>query len=216
MYSQLGCVHSFSLLVSLLLFLFTPQDVVTFGLHAGILHDYDLMDSLGLLPDEGLIDRGASRSLQFLERLRPKFVTLKLDHFDDASTATFNNRYWVDEKYYQPGGPIFIFDVGEADAMGPAMDYFLKPAGGELAFFQQLVKQFNGMGILWEHRFYGNSSPIAVSETSSAKDFEFLTVKQALADIPAFAWSFRRENFANIDLTPAGAPWVFVGGSYPG
>ncbi|KAL7268390.1 hypothetical protein RUND412_008990 [Rhizina undulata] len=65
-------------------------------------------------------------------------------------------------------------------------------------------------------RYYGKSTPYPISTDTPAKDFQWLTTEQALADIPAFADSFRRKNFPNEDLTPRGTPWIFMGGSYPG
>jgi len=45
---------------------------------------------------------------------------------------------------------------------------------------------------------------------------QYLTAQQALADVPYFAKQFSRPSFSNINLTPSGTPWIFVGGSYPG
>jgi len=45
---------------------------------------------------------------------------------------------------------------------------------------------------------------------------KYLTVSQALADLPHFAETFSRDNFDDIDLTPQETPWIMVGGSYSG
>lgn len=42
-------------------------------------------------------------------------IELPLDHFSAANT-TFSNRYWVNDEYYVPGGPVILFDAGEANA----------------------------------------------------------------------------------------------------
>lgn len=36
----------------------------------------------------------------------PLYIELPLDH-TDSNSETFSNRYWVDETFYQPGGPVF-------------------------------------------------------------------------------------------------------------
>jgi hypothetical protein len=135
--------------------------------------------------------------------LTKNYVELPIDHFSDCSD-TYQNRYWVQEQYYKPGGPVFIYDGGESNA-APSVSWMRGPT-----FFTDMLKEFGGMGIVWEHRYYGQSIP------EPRNDRTFLTVEQALADIPAMAAKFSRPNFPHVDLTPAGTPWVFVGASYPG
>ncbi|PKX93344.1 putative serine peptidase, family S28 [Aspergillus novofumigatus IBT 16806] len=65
-------------------------------------------------------------------------------------------------------------------------------------------------------RYYGGSLPFPVSQDMPVGHLKYLTTKQALADIPYFAANFSRPNHPDIDLTPRGAPWVMIGGSYPG
>jgi len=63
--------------------------------------------------------------------------------------GTYNNRYWVNDEFYKKGGPVFIYDVGEADAESSAYSIL----GNSTSFFAELLAEFNGMGIVWEHRF---------------------------------------------------------------
>ena len=91
-----------------------------------------------------LISRQAASAANITE----EYVTLKLDHFG-KSKDTFNNRFWVSESGYKTGGPVFIYDVGEADASG-SWQFRLQ---NETSFFKQIVDQFGGIGIVWEHRF---------------------------------------------------------------
>lgn len=42
-----------------------------------------------------------------------------------------------------------MYDVGEATAESSAQAYL----GNSTTFFYQLVKDFGGIGIVWEHRF---------------------------------------------------------------
>jgi hypothetical protein len=149
--------------------------------------------------------------------ITPEYVELPIDNFakhknqDYAYEGTFFNRYWVSSSGYKAGGPVFVYDVGEADAEPNAL-FRLQ---NETSFFKQLVDQFAGIGIVWEHRFYGNSTPTPIDINTPPEAFEFLTTEQSLADVDHFAKQFTRKGI-NATLTPDKTPWVFVGGSYPG
>jgi hypothetical protein len=150
------------------------------------------------------------------EVIVPEYVELPVDNFAAdknqpfSEHGTFWNRYWVSSRAYKPGSPVFIYDVGEADASTNAL-FRLQDSS---SFFRQMVEKYNGIGIVWEHRFYGNSSPTPVDINTPAEDFRFLTTEQSLADVVRFAKQFSRKD-QNYTLTPDVTPWVFVGGSYP-
>jgi hypothetical protein len=151
------------------------------------------------------------------ESIIPEYIELPIDNFAPSKNqpysyhGTFYNRYWVSSRTYKPGSPVFIYDVGESDASTNALFRLQDPT----SFFRQLVEQYNGIGIVWEHRFYGNSSPTPVDINTPAEDFRFLTTEQSLADVDRFAHQFSRKDI-NYTLTPDKTPWIFVGGSYPG
>ncbi|CAZ80987.1 unnamed protein product [Tuber melanosporum] len=139
-----------------------------------------------------------------------RYVELPLNHGDPKSPK-FKNRYWVDDTYYSPGGPIFFVDNGEADADGME-EYLRKGATGSLA------KEFNGLLILWEHRFYGTSMPDMTNAMRFTSDnfgayLKYHTIEQALEDVVVFAKQF---TFNNKTVSPGEVPWVYLGGSYPG
>ncbi|RPB05121.1 hypothetical protein L873DRAFT_1663682 [Choiromyces venosus 120613-1] len=139
-----------------------------------------------------------------------RYVELPLNHGDPKSPK-FRNRYWVDDTYYSSGGPIFFVDNGEADADGMEA-YLRKGASGSLA------REFNGLLILWEHRFYGASMPNMTSAMRFTSDklaayLKYHTIEQALEDVVVFAKQF---TFGNAVVSPGEVPWVFLGGSYPG
>jgi hypothetical protein len=153
------------------------------------------------------------------ESINPEYVELPIDNFAASKNqpfdyhGTFWNRYWVSSRAYKPGSPVFLYDVGEADASTNALFRLQDPT----SFFRQLVEKYNGIGIVWEHRFYGNSSPTPVDINTPAEDFRFLNTEQSLADVDRFARQFSLRNRGiNATLTPDKTPWVFVGGSYPG
>jgi hypothetical protein len=143
--------------------------------------------------------------------VRPtEYVELPLDH-KNLSAGTFHNRYWVNEEFYKPGGPVFLLDEGE----GRVKEEHVTDLTSEQSVLVPLLRQFNGIGIIWEHRYYGDSTPVSINRNTSAMDFKYLNTEQALADVPAFASNFNRSAIS-YDLTPKGTPWIFVGGSYPG
>ncbi|KAF2708076.1 peptidase S28 [Pleomassaria siparia CBS 279.74] len=149
------------------------------------------------------------------EVIAPEYVELPLDHFakngDYSYDGTFYNRFWVAERAYKPGGPVFIYDIGEANAE----PYALSRLQNETSFFKQIVDKYNGVGIVWEHRYYGNSTPEPIDLDTPPEVFKWLNTEQSLADVDRFAKQFKRKNI-NATLTPDKTPWIFIGGSYPG
>ncbi|KAF3935421.1 hypothetical protein ABW20_dc0104760 [Dactylellina cionopaga] len=139
----------------------------------------------------------------------PGWVQVPLDHFN-ASSPTLWNRYFVQDAYYKPGGPV-ICEFGIDGFLGYIVYEHLLPV--------QTAKKFNGLLILWEHRFYGNSYPRSnVSDNiyyatpqELTSYYQYLTMEQALEDVPYFANSF---SYKGQSLTPATTPWVYIGVSY--
>ncbi|PFH50969.1 hypothetical protein AMATHDRAFT_192255 [Amanita thiersii Skay4041] len=162
-----------------------------------------------------------------LEPNQPHFIKMPIDHNASAQGATFNNRYWVNASYYKPGGPVFLFDSGEQDA-APLLPYYLQEFHG-LSAVMRLAKRYQGLAILWEHRFYGVSLPFPVNRNTTADQWKFLTTEQALEDVVFFSNSFARSNVnctstncnandnpLSLPVHPSVTPWVWLGGSYPG
>ncbi|EJD00034.1 peptidase S28 [Fomitiporia mediterranea MF3/22] len=145
-----------------------------------------------------------------------------LDHFGN-STETFKNRYWINGTYYEPGGPVFIFDSGEQNAE-PLLPYYLQEYHG-LSATMRLAKRYRGLAILWEHRFYGASLPFPVNaitlnqENTTFDQWKYLTTDQALEDVVFFANSFptsSNDPASQPAIHPSITPWIWLGGSYPG
>lgn len=57
---------------------------------------------------------GASKKLA-LSEFEPQWFEQPLDHFDKSNTHTFQQRYWVNKRHYQPrvGAPVIVLDGGE-------------------------------------------------------------------------------------------------------
>ncbi|KAF2808422.1 peptidase S28 [Mytilinidion resinicola] len=190
------------------------------ALGGGLSNRLQHMADMGLLPDgtpmrlpDDTIKAAVTTPTAAAETIVEEYVDLPLDHFNSGygSLKTFKNRFWVAESGYKPGGPVFIYDVGEADAESSALFRLQDPS----SFFKQIVDSYGGIGIAWEHRYYGKSAPVTIDLDTKPEDFTYLTAEQALADIPAFAKQFKRADI-NATLTPDKTPWIFVGGSYPG
>ncbi|TFK48520.1 peptidase S28 [Heliocybe sulcata] len=166
----------------------------------------------------------ATPSLAFREYLAPVprtevaenpalFFDMPIDHFGNAS-GTYPNRYWVNATYYKPGGPVFLFDSGEQNAE-PLLPYYLQEYHG-LSATMRLAKRYGGIAVLWEHRYYGDSQPFPVNENTTAAEWQFLTTEQALEDVVYFANRFTHPTVSPNILHPSTAPWIWLGGSYPG
>ncbi|KAF3385804.1 putative extracellular serine carboxypeptidase [Talaromyces pinophilus] len=176
--------------------------------------DLHLAATLGLSADSVILDPVAFRKMvdtSYTRTIPTEYADIPIDH-DNHTVGTYKNRYWVTTKYYKSGGPVFLYDVGESSAYSSAQHML-----GESTFFREYLEEFGGLGIVWEHRYYGESLPMGpVNTDTPAEKFKYLTHAQAIADIPYFAQDFSRPEFPFEDLSPRGTPWVMIGGSYSG
>jgi len=167
------------------------------------------------LRDHALVSQSASPDPNAL------FVDLSIDHFG-SNSATFKNRYWINDTYYSSGGPVFLFDAGEGDASS-YYEPFLLELDGE-SNVMQLAQKYHGLAILWEHRYYGQSLPFTINEFTTGAEWQYLTLDQALEDVVQFANNFTLPlgsagagKLSSSDaLHPSKTPWIFLGASYPG
>jgi hypothetical protein len=144
----------------------------------------------------------------FEARLRSENVTLPqdqwftqtLNHFDVQDTRTFQQRYQVNDTFYEPGGPLFIMISGE----GPASAVWLYLETD----IMMNAQQFNAIAVQIEHRFYGETHPLP---DLSMESLAYLSSEQALADIATFVDVI----FGQYKL-PADTQVVTFGGSYAG
>jgi hypothetical protein len=54
-------------------------------------------------------------------------------------------------------GPVIVQDIGEDDAEG--FTTFLQEPQGIKTAVMQLAEKYHGIGLVWEHRYYGKSVP---------------------------------------------------------
>ncbi|KAK6538378.1 hypothetical protein TWF694_011258 [Orbilia ellipsospora] len=151
----------------------------------------------------------------------PQFFELPLDHFGNTSAGTITTRYYVQSNYYKPGGPVILHDIGESSVAPYAPGLV-----DEEDFTVAMTKRFNGILILFEHRFYGESAPKTnvsqdfskASKAELTEYYKYHTIEQALEDVVVFAnnFTYNLEDYPGQDLTPQKTPWVFIGVSYSG
>ncbi|KAI9654592.1 MAG: Vacuolar protease A [Alyxoria varia] len=137
---------------------------------------------------------------------------LPVDHFHNKSmyephsSDKFSNRYWFDDTYYKKGGPVFLLIVGEQDGSRrlPIM---------QKGIIYQLSKEYGGMSIVIEHRYFGTSIP---TSDLSTENMRFCTTEQALEDVVYFAKNIKLPGHEHEVLTASFTPWITYGGSYSG
>ena len=172
-----------------------------------------LRAELGLSSDGSPIDAVSARRLNTRDdpTVPTQYIELPIDHFG-KNNGTFLNRYWVNTAGYKPGGPVFVYDITEV-TNDTLPDVTLGPRLlNDNAVFKQLIHEFNGIGILWEHRGYGQSWNPPINASAPPEAFEFITFENALEDLVVFAEQFSVKGI-NETLTPDQRPWIHYGGS---
>ncbi|KAI0243660.1 hypothetical protein L0F63_002855 [Massospora cicadina] len=123
------------------------------------------------------------------------FFTQRLDHSGCVGkNRTFKQRYFMNDTFYEKGGPGIIFIGGERDMS----EYFVLNG---LAL--DLAKEHHGVLYALEHRYYGKSQPF---DELTVENLRFLSSHQAVDDLAYFA--------KNVDY-PINK-WLLIGGSYAG
>merc|ERR1712232_1135678 len=106
---------------------------------------------------------------------RPPYVEehidLPIDHTVEHS-ASWAGRYFLCDKWYRTGGPIFFYAGHEAP-----LEVFYSATE---AMFQAAPK-FNAVLVFSEHRYYGKSLPFG-NQSFEVQNIRHLNVRQALAD----------------------------------
>lgn len=133
------------------------------------------------------------------EELPPDmWLKQKLDHFNDADTSYWEQRYFVNDTFYKDGGPIFIMIGGEGTA---------DPIWMVEGMWIEYAKSYNAMCFQLEHRYYGKSHP---TENTSVENLRYLSSEQALADLAYFI-RYARDKYQLYHNK-----LITFGGSYPG
>ncbi|CAL6102724.1 Serine_carboxypeptidase [Hexamita inflata] len=123
-----------------------------------------------------------------------KYFTQRLDHFDNTNQQTFQQKFLVNETWYDKKGGVAILQVG---GEGPIQQSDV----GNLWSADQFSESMKALNVELEHRYYGESIPQPLNYT-------FLSSRQALADLTEFA--------AYLKKTYGVTKIITYGGSYPG
>ncbi|KAG2355878.1 serine carboxypeptidase S28-domain-containing protein [Suillus spraguei] len=127
-----------------------------------------------------------------------------IDH-NNPDLGTFQQRYWMNWEYYEPGGPIILMTPGEVNADG--YEFFVT----NYSINGLIAQQQNGAAILIEHRFFGDSNPY---DNLTSQSLALLTIQQAIDDLVYFATTADLPMPGGDAVKPGQAPWILVGGSY--
>uniref|UniRef100_A0A182MDR6 Serine protease K12H4.7 n=1 Tax=Anopheles culicifacies TaxID=139723 RepID=A0A182MDR6_9DIPT len=132
-----------------------------------------------------------------------KWFEQQLDHNDPTNPATWKQRYYVNDEFFNasnPDAPVFLMIGGEGEATARWMH--------EGAWIHY-AKEHGALCFQLEHRYYGKSHP---TDDLSTSNLAYLTSEQALADLAYFIVAMN-EKYA---LRPQKNRWIAFGGSYPG
>lgn len=125
-----------------------------------------------------------------------QWFTQYIDHFT-WNTSTYQQRYFVYDSYFRPGGPIFFYTGNEAD-----VEVFANCTG----LMWENANEVGALLIFAEHRFFGKSLPCPGGFMECG---DYLGTDQAMADYAALI-SFLRKQYNESSAT------ITFGGSYGG
>ncbi|EXJ65267.1 hypothetical protein A1O7_01608 [Cladophialophora yegresii CBS 114405] len=139
-----------------------------------------------------------------------------IDHFQTSpryaphTNATFKQRYWFDDTYYKPGGPIFLYIGGEVSGTSRfsnletgIIQILMNATGGWESYLRTDIMETRTLSRIPQPTTCGFSRPSRQEQT--------------IADNAYFA---QHATFPNVtggdNLTAAYRPWILYGGSLAG
>ncbi|KAF2077785.1 hypothetical protein CYY_000906 [Polysphondylium violaceum] len=122
------------------------------------------------------------------------------DHFNSSSNTTFQQRYFINDTHFKPGGPVFYL-------IGLELPLDEDYVSGKKLIVNEYAERYNGYIVALEHRFFGESVPF---NHLSLENLEHLNTKQALADFANFKVYFDKQ------YNTTGSKWISFGLSYSG
>ncbi|KAF3916893.1 hypothetical protein ABW21_db0200779 [Orbilia brochopaga] len=133
--------------------------------------------------------------------------TQLIDH-SNPDLGTFEQFYYYGTEYWKgPGSPVVFMTPGEGNATG--YDTYLH----ENRTTGRIARELGAAVVVVEHRYWGTSTPCTDLTT---KCLQHLTLNNSIADFVRFAKEaklpFDTSGQSNADK----APWIMLGGSYPG
>lgn len=138
--------------------------------------------------------------------LETKWLVQSVDHFDDSNDATFDQKYFLFDKFWKgPGHPI-LFILGGEDPLEDLVTAFV---------YFYMAKDLGAISFGVEHRYFGDSFPIR--DYTNADLNKINTPEQAVEDFAQAAqWLRNKLGCSQDKSSPDYCPVVTVAGSYPG
>lgn len=132
-----------------------------------------------------------------------------IDH-SQPQLGTFKQRFYYSTMYYKgPGYPIAMEAPSEA-ALDPRSAVL-----NNITMVGLIAQNLGGAAVSLEHRFYGESSPVA-RENLNAETLQPLTIENAIDDLVYFARNVKLPFDPEGKSHPDRAPWTLSGCSYAG
>eukprot|EP01132_Coremiostelium_polycephalum_P010268 gene10268-12595_t len=157
--------------------------------------------------NKGLLMRGVDLEEKIAGGPTAQYFLSQVDNFNPLNSDTFNQLYYVNSTYWQPGGPVFYLLGGEGPLTQSAVTghFVLNTYAQKFSNYPSSVK--DALIVAIEHRFYGQSVPY---QSLSSSNLQYLTTPQALADYANFITFFKTK------YNTGASKWIAFGGSYSG
>ncbi|KAJ4482389.1 serine carboxypeptidase S28-domain-containing protein [Lentinula aciculospora] len=162
-------------------------------------------------------DASGQQPLGHVRDNKPEFTAYwfeqPLDHFGNSTNDTFMQRYWINTRHYQPGtAVVFLLDGGETNGEARLRGSIDRIPFLDTGIMEILARATGGLGVVLEHRYYGESIATKNLTTDSLR---FLNNAQSAADSANFMANVQFPDIKE-NLTAPGTPWIYYGGSYAG
>jgi lysosomal Pro-X carboxypeptidase len=133
------------------------------------------------------------------------FFEQPLDHFAADNTIFFKQRFFWNDTFFQPNGPILYYTGNEAD-----VTLYVNATG----LMWENAEQLGALLVFGEHRYYGDSLPFSNFSPSNPdpKQLQWLSVEQSLSDHAALVTHLK----ATMQGCTTSTKVVAIGGSYGG
>jgi thymus-specific serine protease len=110
----------------------------------------------------------------------------RVDHFNPQNFQTFEQYFFTNDEFFQPGGPIvvFLYISPIAHLLGGAIYLSFGPV-------HDFARELNGTLVAPQHRYFEGSR---VTEDLSKENLRFLTVSQVLEDLAHLISELKERN----------------------
>ena len=142
----------------------------------------------------------ASVKSELLESCEERWRATRLDHFSfQPAVIGFQQRYFICNRTWQPGGPVLFYFGNEANVL-----LYLNNTG----LMHESAHDLNAALVFAEHRYYGLSKPF---DKDLRKHMAYLTAPQAMADYAGLIQELKASSSPFHD-----SAFIGFGGSYGG